>query len=167
MKLTTQLVSFITLCVIAAMATVLIGGVFSFRELGMELQQKKVDALVEVIDEQLDVSQNVDVMSNWLPTLLRAAHVVELEVRQNDQRVYWFRDVQRPVDEQLLLSYSHSLPHQAGMQANFRLERPFKEVEYSVWHLHRGVRSLVLHPLVAPAVAGGRVAGDSCPADPG
>jgi len=44
MKLTTQLVSFITLCVIAAMATVLIGGVFSFRELGMELQQKKVDA---------------------------------------------------------------------------------------------------------------------------
>ena len=37
MKLTTQLVSFITLCVIAAMAMVLLGGVFSFRELGMEL----------------------------------------------------------------------------------------------------------------------------------
>ncbi|MGL5773829.1 MAG: RNase E specificity factor CsrD, partial [Aeromonas veronii] len=84
MKLTTQLVSFITLCVIAAMATVLIGGVFSFRELGMELQQKKVDALVEVIDQQLDVAHDMEGMSHWLPTLLRAAHVVELEVRQNN-----------------------------------------------------------------------------------
>ena len=128
MKLTTQLVSFITLCVIAAMATVLIGGVFSFRELGMELQQKKVDALVEVIDKQLDVAHDMGEMSHWLPTLLRAAHVVELEVRQSNQRVYWFRDVQNPVDEQLL-SYSHPLPHQAGMQANFKLERPFKEAE--------------------------------------
>ncbi|MCV5491184.1 hypothetical protein OFM83_28435, partial [Escherichia coli] len=24
------------------------------------------------------------------------------------------------------------LPHQAGMQANFKLERPFKEAEYSI-----------------------------------
>ncbi|WP_421203309.1 EAL domain-containing protein [Aeromonas sp. 602658] len=132
MKLTTHLVSFITLCVIAAMATVLIGGVFSFRELGMELQQKKVDALVEVIDKQLDVAHGMEDMSRWLPTLLRAAHVVELEVRQNDQRVYWFRDVQRPVDEPLLVPYSHPLPHQAGMQASFKLERPFKEAEYSI-----------------------------------
>ncbi|MGL5176958.1 MAG: diguanylate cyclase domain-containing protein, partial [Aeromonas veronii] len=132
MKLTTQLVSFITLCVIAAMATVLIGGVFSFRELGMELQQKKVDALVEVIDKQLDVAHDMEDMSHWLPTLLRAAHVVELEVRQNNQRVYWFRDVRNPVDEQLLQPYSHPLPHQAGMQANFKLERPFKEAEYSI-----------------------------------
>ncbi|MGN5139055.1 EAL domain-containing protein [Aeromonas sp. 164P] len=133
MKLTTQLVSFITLCVIAAMATVLIGGVFSFRELGMELQQKKVDALVEVIDKQFDVDHDMEDMSHWLPTLLRAAHVVELEVRQHNRRVYWFRDVRNPADEeQLLLPYSHPLPHQAGMQAHFKLERPFKEVAYSI-----------------------------------
>ena len=132
MKLTTQLVSFITLCVIAAMAIVLVGGVFSFRELGMELQQKKVDALAEVIDKQLDGTQDVAQMSRWLPTLLRASHVVELEVRKNEQRVYWFRDVRPPADERQLLRYSHPLPHQAGMQADFKLERPFKEVEYSI-----------------------------------
>ena len=53
MKLTTQLVSFITLCVISAMAVVMLGGVFSFRQMGMELQQNRVDSLVEIIDKQL------------------------------------------------------------------------------------------------------------------
>ncbi|MGL4249510.1 MAG: EAL domain-containing protein [Aeromonas sp.] len=132
MKLTTQLVSFITLCVIAAMATVLVGGVFSFRELGMELQQKKVKGLVEVIDKQLDQAKGMEEMSHWLPMLLRAAHVVELEVHQKERRVYWFRDVQRPGDEQLLLSYSHPLPHRPAMQVSFKMERPFKEAQYSI-----------------------------------
>ncbi|MGL5304567.1 MAG: EAL domain-containing protein [Aeromonas sp.] len=132
MKLTTQLVAFITLCVIAAMGTVLIGGIFSFRELGVELQKKKVDALVEVIDQQLEVAGDINEMTHWLPTLLRAAHVVELELRQHDQRVYWFRDVQNPVDEQQLLPYSQALTHQRDMQADFKLARPFKEAEYSI-----------------------------------
>lgn len=132
MKLTTQLVSFITLCVIAAMATVLIGGVVSLRELGMELQQKKVNELVEVIDQQLDLAHDANDMNHWLPTLLRASHVVELEVRQNDRRVYWFRDTQRLVDEQLLQPYSQRLTHQVGMRVNLKLERPFKQAEYSL-----------------------------------
>ncbi|HDX8354456.1 TPA: RNase E specificity factor CsrD [Aeromonas dhakensis] len=132
MKLTTQLVSFITLCVIAAMAMVLLGGVFSFRELGMELQQKKVNSLVEIIDKQLEIADDHQDLTRWLPTLLRSAHVVELEIRQNKQRIYWFRDVQQPTDESLLISYHQAIPLQPDMQADFKLERPFKEFEYSI-----------------------------------
>ncbi|MDX7832899.1 RNase E specificity factor CsrD [Aeromonas dhakensis] len=132
MKLTTQLVSFITLCVIAAMAMVLLGGVFSFRELGMELQQKKVNSLVEIIDKQLEIADDHQDLTRWLPTLLRSAHVVELEIRQNKQRIYWFRDVQQPTDESLLIPYHQAIPHQPDMQADFKLERPFKEFEYSI-----------------------------------
>ncbi|MGL5215213.1 MAG: RNase E specificity factor CsrD [Aeromonas hydrophila] len=132
MKLTTQLVSFITLCVIAAMAMVLLGGVFSFRELGMEMQQKKVNSLVEIIDKQLEVADDHQDLTRWLPTLLRSAHVVELEIRQDKQRIYWFRDVQQPTDESLLIPYHQPMPHQPGMQADFKLERPFKEFEYSM-----------------------------------
>ncbi|HDX8366352.1 RNase E specificity factor CsrD [Aeromonas dhakensis] len=132
MKLTTQLVSFITLCVIAAMAMVLLGGVFSFRELGMELQQKKVNSLVEIIDKQLEIADDHQDLTRWLPTLLRSAHVVELEIRQNKQRIYWFRDVQQPTDESLLIPYHQAIPHQPDMKADFKLERPFKEFEYSI-----------------------------------
>ena len=78
MKLTTQLVSFITLCVIASMAMVLLGGVFSFRELGMELQQKKVNSLVEVIDKQLEVADDHQDLTRWLPTLLRSVSCTDL-----------------------------------------------------------------------------------------
>lgn len=111
MKLTTQLVSFITLCVIAAMAMVLLGGVFSFRELGMEMQQKKVNSLVEIIDKQLEVADDHQDLTRWLPTLLRSAHVVELEIRQDKQRIYWFRDVQQPTDESLLIPYQIGRAH--------------------------------------------------------
>ena len=132
MKLTTQLVSFITLCVIAAMTMVLLGGVFSFRQMGMELQQNRVDSLVEIIDKQLGAADDPQDLARWLPSLLRSAHVVELEIRQDKQRVYWFRDVQQQTDESLLIPYSQTIPHQLGMQADFKLDRPFKEFEYSM-----------------------------------
>lgn len=67
MKLTTQLVSFITLCVISAMAMVMLGGVFSFRQMGMELQQNRVDSLVEIIDKQLGVTDDQQALARaWL-----------------------------------------------------------------------------------------------------
>lgn len=132
MKLTTQLVSFITLCVIAAMTMVMLGGVFSFRQMGMEMQQNRVDSLVEIIDKQLGAADDEQDMARWLPSLLRATHVVELEIRQGKQRVYWFRDVQQQTDESLLISYSKAIPHQTGMRAEFKLDRPFKEFEYSM-----------------------------------
>lgn len=132
MKLTTQLVSFITLCVISAMAVVMLGGVFSFRQMGMELQQNRVDSLVEIIDKQLGVTDDQQALARWLPSLLRASHVVELEIRQDSQRVYWFRDVQQQTDESLLIPYSKAIPNQVGMQAEFKLDRPFKEFEYSM-----------------------------------
>ncbi|MBL0651951.1 EAL domain-containing protein [Aeromonas caviae] len=132
MKLTTQLVSFITLCVISAMAMVMLGGVFSFRQMGMELQQNRVDSLVEIIDKQLGVTDDQQALARWLPSLLRASHVVELEIRQDKQRVYWFRDVQQQTDESLLIAYSEAIPNQTGMRADFKLDRPFKEFEYSM-----------------------------------
>ncbi|MGY6039190.1 EAL domain-containing protein [Aeromonas sp. AE23HZ002T15] len=132
MKLTTQLVSFITLCVISAMTMVLLGGVFSFRQMGMELQQNRVDSLVEIIDKQVGAADDPQDLARWLPSLLRASHVVELEIRQDKQRVYWFRDVQQQTDESLLIPYSKAIPNQAGMWADFKLERPFKEFEYSM-----------------------------------
>ena len=132
MKLTTQLVSFITLCVIAAMAMVLLGGVFSFRQLGFEMQENKINALVEVVDKQLEVADDHQDLTRWLPTLLRSARVVELEVRQGKQRIYWFRDVQFQEDESLLIPYHRQLDRQPGLVADFKLERPFKEFEYSM-----------------------------------
>ena len=112
--------------------------------------------------------------ARWLPSLLRASHVVELEIRQDKQRVTGFADVQQQTDESLLIAYSEAIPNQAGMRADFKLDRPFKEFEYSMkamfgisGYLHRGVRALVLHPLAPSAVARCRAAGGACPADPG
>lgn len=132
MKLTTQLVSFITLCVITAMAMVLLGGVFSFRQLGFELQEKKVQALVEVLDRQLSVQHDTQEMAQWMPTLLRSAHVVSLEVKQGEASLYRFQDlVARELDDPLI-DYRYALPQHPGMEARLRLERPFKEFEYSI-----------------------------------
>ena len=101
--------------------------------------------------------------------------MVELEIRQDKQRVYWFRDVQQQTDESLLIPYSKAIPNQAGMRADFKLDRPFKEFEYSMramFGISLGVfivvfRALVLHSLAAPAAARCRTAGGTGPADPG
>lgn len=132
MKLTTQLVSFITLCVIAAMTMVLLGGVFSFRQLGFELQEKKVQALVEVLDSQLDNRQQGQDLAQWMPPLLRASHVVSLEVRRGEQKIYAFRDLTADSFDNPLINYRYPMPQHPGMQAHLQLERPFKEFEYSL-----------------------------------
>lgn len=132
MKLTTQLVSFITLCVITAMAMVMLGGVFSFRQLGFELQEKKVDALVEVLDRNFDSQTESAAMVEWLPSLLRSAHVISLDVYRGEQKVYGFQNLTQAEPDDPLVDYRLTLPRHAEFEARLRLERPFKEFEYSM-----------------------------------
>jgi len=132
MKLTTQLVTFITLCVVAAIAAVLIGGVFSFRELGMELQRKRVDTLVAEIDQQLIQAEKVQRPEQWLPALLRVTHVVELEIRQGDRQIYFYSQLPPSPVPPMVLSYQRALPDHPDMQVRLSLLRPFSQAVYSI-----------------------------------
>ena len=97
-------------------------------------------------------------LARWLPSLLRASHVVELEIRQDKQRVYWFR-VQQQTDESLLIAYSEAIPNQARMRADFSWTgrsrvRVLHEGDSSAsLGIFIGVRALVLHPLAVSSCA--------------
>lgn len=119
-----------------------------------------MQALVEVLDSQLDNSQQGQDLAQWMPPLLRASHVVSLEVRRGEQKIYAFRDLTADTFDNPLINYRYPMPTHPGMQAHLQLERPFKEfstpagaVRRLGWRLYRGVWPVVLHSLAPAATA--------------
>ncbi len=114
MKLTNRLVAFVTLIVICAIFVIFIGGAVSFRKLGQDYLTHYIDGVVEVIDVELADPQGAQSLSRWLPKLLKASNVVELEVGSSAGVIYAFKGLQ-PVNDPTILQKSHyTLNHNPG-----------------------------------------------------
>ena len=102
MRLTNRLVAFVTLIVICAIFVIFIGGAVSFRKLGQDYLTHYLDGVVEVIDQELADPQGSQAISRWLPKLLKASNVVELEVGSEAGVVYAFKGLQPLTDPSIL-----------------------------------------------------------------
>ncbi|RWX53836.1 RNase E specificity factor CsrD [Photobacterium chitinilyticum] len=132
MKLTNRLVAFVTLIVICAIFVIFIGGAVSFRKLGQDYLTHYIDGVVEVIDVELADPQGAQSLSRWLPKLLKASNVVELEVGSSAGVIYTFKGLQ-PVNDPTILQQSHyTLNHNPGFFINLKSIPPYTEFTYSI-----------------------------------
>ncbi len=132
MKLTNRLVAFVTLIVICAIFVIFIGGAVSFRKLGQDYLTHYIDGVVEVIDVELADPQGAQSLSRWLPKLLKASNVVELEVGSSAGVIYAFKGLQ-PVNDPTILQKSHyTLNHNPGFFINLKSIPPYTEFTYSI-----------------------------------
>ncbi len=132
MKLTNRLVAFVTLIVICAIFVIFIGGAFSFRKLGQDYLTHYLDGVVEVIDQELADPQGSQSLSRWLPKLLKASNVVELEVGSNAGVVYAFKGLQPITDRSVLHNSRYELEHNPDFYVTLKSIPPYTEFTYSI-----------------------------------
>ncbi|MGL5948945.1 MAG: EAL domain-containing protein [Aeromonas sp.] len=132
MKLTNRLTLLIAGSVIGAVLAMIAGGAFSFRSIGLDMHHKKASSLVAVLDRQLDIADGLSNMTHWLPTLLRASYVAQLELVKDEQRLYWYRDSQAKTSPEHLVPYRFYLPRHPEVEAKLLLVRPFMAIQYSL-----------------------------------
>ncbi|MGR5148556.1 RNase E specificity factor CsrD [Photobacterium alginatilyticum] len=132
MKLTNRLVAFVTLIVICAIFVIFIGGAVSFRKLGQDYLTHYIDGIVEVIDQELADPQGAQSLSRWLPKLLKASNVVELEVGSSSGVIYAFKGLQTVNDPTILQQSHYTLNHNPGFYINLKSIPPYTKFTYSI-----------------------------------
>ncbi|MGR5128810.1 RNase E specificity factor CsrD [Photobacterium swingsii] len=132
MKLTNRLVTFVTLIVICAIFVIFIGGALSFRKLGQDYLTHYLDGVVAVIDQELADPQGSQGLSRWLPKLLKASNVVELEVGSDAGVIYSFRGLQKIQDPNILHLGHYQLEHNPGFYIELKSLPPYTEFTYSI-----------------------------------
>ncbi|PSW04543.1 RNase E specificity factor CsrD [Photobacterium lipolyticum] len=132
MKLTNRLVAFVTLIVICAIFVIFIGGAVSFRKLGQDYLTHYLDGVVTVIDQELADPQGSQSLSRWLPHLLKASNVVELEVASSAGMVYSFKGLQPIADPNIFHISRYELEHNPGFYIDIKSLPPYTEFTYSL-----------------------------------
>lgn len=132
MKLTNRLVTFVTLIVICAIFVIFIGGALSFRKLGQDYLTHYLDGVVEVIDQELADPQGSQAISRWLPKLLKASNVVELDVSSDAGVIYSFRGLQKINDPNILHQGHYQLEKNSGFYIDLKSLPPYTEFTYSL-----------------------------------
>lgn len=132
MKLTNRLVAFVTLIVICAIFVIFIGGALSFRKLGQDYLTHYLDGIVEVIDQEMADPDGATSMSRWLPKLLKASNVVELEIGNESGVVYAFKGLQKLPDPSILHHSDYALKQNPGFYVRLQSLPPYTEFTYSI-----------------------------------
>lgn len=92
LKLSTRLVAFVTLIVTSAMFILFIGGALSFQRMGQDYLKHYLSGIVDVVDQELHDPQAANSMPDWMPKILQASSIVELELTTSSEIVYRFYD---------------------------------------------------------------------------
>ncbi|MFD2178863.1 RNase E specificity factor CsrD [Veronia pacifica] len=144
MKLTNRLVAFVTLMLTAAIFVLFIGGSVSFRKLGNDFISHYLSQVVYEIDRAIAEPSENDSLNLWLPKLLKASDVVELEILSDTGMLYRYQQVQHVGDQYDLLENRYTLPSNPGFYVNVKSVAPYAEFAYSIG----GMLSLTMSVLV-------------------
>ncbi|MGF1725760.1 RNase E specificity factor CsrD [Photobacterium nomapromontoriensis] len=132
MKLTNRLVAFVTLIVICAIFVIFIGGAVSFRKLGQDYLTHYLDGVVEVIDQEMADPEGEQSLSRWLPKLLKASNVVDLQIGSDAGVVYAFKGLQSITDPAILYHSHYDLKDNPGFYVRLKSIPPYTEFTYSI-----------------------------------
>lgn len=133
LKLSTRLVSFVTLIVSSAMFILFIGGAFSIKRVGQEYLDHYLRGVVEVVDQEMDDPNVIASMKQWMPKILQASNVVEAAIFApgSTDALYHFHAVNSSIAPQLLYTKSFQLERHRGYQITFSALPPYQGYRYS------------------------------------
>ncbi|MGF1766490.1 RNase E specificity factor CsrD [Enterovibrio makurazakiensis] len=132
MKLTNRLVAFVTLIVVCAMFVLFIGGAVSFRKLGTDFLSHYLGKVVAEIDHAIANPTSNENIGLWLPQLLKASDVVELEISSKTGMLYRYEQVKTAVKPLELIENHYDLPSNPGFYIKIRSVPPYADFAYSI-----------------------------------
>ncbi|WCE29996.1 RNase E specificity factor CsrD [Vibrio sp. SCSIO 43137] len=131
LKLSARLTAFVTIIVVSAMFILFIGGTLSFRNMGHEYLNRYLEGIVTVVDEELGSANDLSDIQRWIPKLLKASHVVEMEISSPAGNAYHFVDTSRLYDKSRLVQKSYALESSQSYTIHFKALPPYSEQAYS------------------------------------
>ena len=132
LKLSTRLVAFVTMIVIIAMFILFLGGTLSFKRLGQEYLDHSLQGIVNVVDREMEDPDAAYSMQRWMPKMLQASSIVEMELASSYGTIYRFKDTSSKVDPALLYEVEYTLERNDGYKIRFKAVPPYIGYGYSM-----------------------------------
>lgn len=132
MKLTERIVASVTLHVIGVIFVLFIGGAISFNQLSTDFLSHYLHRVVKQIDEasiSLDAAKNIEI---WLPHLLKASDVVELEIRSHEGLLFQYQQIAKISDAHTLIEDRFDLTSNPGFFVTTKSLSPYANFSYSI-----------------------------------
>ncbi|WP_194439098.1 RNase E specificity factor CsrD [Vibrio fluminensis] len=146
LKLSTRLVAFVTVIVISAMFILFLGGTLSFRSLGQEYLDQSLKGIVKVVDKEMEDPDAAYSMQRWMPKMLQASSIVEMELSSQVGVIYRYRDTSSKIDPALFYKADYSLERNPGFTVRFTAVPPYVGYGYSMqalWSITLAVALIV------------------------
>ncbi|KJY82037.1 diguanylate phosphodiesterase [Vibrio galatheae] len=146
LKLSTRLVAFVTMIVISAMFILFLGGTLSFKRLGQEYLDHSLKGIVDVLDKEMEDPDAAYSLQRWMPKMLQASNIVEMELLSEYGVIYRFKDTSSKVDAALLYEKEYKLERNQGYRIRFNAVPPYLGYGYSIqalWSITLAVAFIV------------------------
>ncbi|OBT17451.1 RNase E specificity factor CsrD [Vibrio sp. UCD-FRSSP16_10] len=132
LKLSTRLVAFVTMIVIGAVFILFVGGALSLKQLGQEYTKHSVQSISKVIDQQLLEHVDGSELRRWIPKLIKASNIIELEVATPHAVVFQYFDTEARFDKTRLITISTPLTLNPSYRVDVKLLPPYIGYSYSI-----------------------------------
>lgn len=132
LKLSTRLVAFVTVIVISAMFILFLGGTLSFKRLGQEYLDHSLQGIVDVVDKEMEDPDAAYSLQRWMPKMLQASSVVEMELLSSYGVIYRFKDTSSKVASELLYEVEYTLERNRDYQIRLKAIPPYIGFGYSM-----------------------------------
>ena len=132
LKLSTRLVAFVTVIVTSAMFILFLGGTLSFKRLGQEYLDHSLKGIVEVVDKEMEDPDAAYSLQRWMPKMLQASNIVEMQLSSSYGVIYRFRDTSSKIDEAFLYDAEYLLERNEGYSISFKAVPPYIGYGYSI-----------------------------------
>lgn len=150
LKLSTRLVAFVTVIVISAMFILFIGGTLSFKRIGEDYLNHYLAGIVEVVDKEMESPDAAYSMQDWMPKMLQASNIVEMQLSSTTGVVYRFKDTSSQIAVNRLYERTFQLERNSNYNIAFKALPPYIGYSYSfeaMWSITLAV-GLVIFCLV-------------------
>jgi RNase E specificity factor CsrD len=144
LKLSTRLIAFVTMIVIIAMFILFLGGTLSFKRLGQEYLDHSLQGIVNVVDKEMEDPDAAYSLQRWMPKMLQASNIVEMELASSYGTIYRFKDTSSKVAPELLYHVAYTLERNDGYEIRFKAVPPYIGYGYSMQALWSITLAVVL-----------------------
>tara|TARA_Y100001956_G_scaffold82830_1_gene106001 strand:+ start:11027 stop:12970 length:1944 start_codon:yes stop_codon:yes gene_type:complete len=118
--------------VIIAMFILFLGGTLSFKRLGQEYLDHSLKGIVNVVDKEMEDPDAAYSLQRWMPKMLQASNIVEMELASSYGTIYRFKDTSSKVDPALLYHVEYTLERNDGYKLRFKAVPPYIGYGYSM-----------------------------------
>ena len=132
LKLSTRLVAFVTVIVLSAVFILFVGGTLSIKKMGQEYLNHHLSGIVKVIDKELEDPDAAYMMQRWMPKMLQASNIIEMQLSSSAGVVYRYKNTSPMIDRTIIYQRTYTLERNDGYTISFTALPPYLGVRYSL-----------------------------------